>query len=719
MIVFEDDWTNYPTAIIDINTKNRSWVEYCSLLKSMGVRNIWWPLVLINPELQGLDPRDPNLTKQQMLDVQEECRTNPFYFIREVIRLKSGGGFVNVEANRGNMAALFCFFASLDFAIIMQRQKGKSATLDCIRMWTTYFGIENSTSFLFTESRLLSENIRKIKDSMDDLPRYLDPRTPKDIDNSSELSCVALNNYVRTRIPNSQPERAITVGRGLTPFFTQVDEAPYLTNAHISIPALYAATATERKVFHKKGQPYCNAITTTAGKKDTKEGRYIYKLIHDGMYINEKAIMDAKDVEDAQNIVLKGSIGERAMVNISLSHRQLGISDEEQRRIVADSAPATVDDANRDYYGVWTSGNVSHPLSVKVLASLTAGETDPVETSVTPEGYSFNWYVLQHERFLQEHDVIMGLDVSEAVGRDGNDAIFMDPRTCETIGSCSVTEANLHKYALSMAEFLIRYPRVTMIVEAKSTGRSFMDTVAVKLIEAGVNPFRRMYSRFVDDYIQNADKLKILGKFDQYHALSHYDQHKRWFGFMTTGTSRKVLYETVLIEAAESSIHLAKDKRLAYQIKGLERINGRTDHAPGEHDDSVVAWLLCHWFVRHSKNLGFYGINTDRVLSLVDSKGALLNERELKELAMLEELNEGILLLKDKLTTAISPIESIGYQKRLKVLIDKAEQLGSTTYSMDSIMRDVEEKKVSKRSLAENVRKHARQRQLNRFYTAA
>jgi len=57
--------------------------------------------------------------------------------------------------------------------------------------------------------------------------------------------------------------------------------------------------------------------------------------------------------------------------------------------------------------------------------------------------------------------------------------------------------------------------------------------------------------------------------------------------------------------------------------------NGRVDHLPGGHDDTTIAWLLCHWFVKHSKNLQHYGINPMDCLSLVSTDGATLTEEEL------------------------------------------------------------------------------------------
>lgn len=703
---------DYPTAMPDLSTTNVSWVQYAALLKRLGVKNYWWPLALVDQSIKGLDPYSPDLTVTQQLAIAEECRINIVYCIREVLRLKSGGDMVQVLANRGNMGALFCFMACLDFGIVIQRQKGKSAILDLIRCWTTFFGMTNSTSFLFTKSDLRAPNIRKIKETMDHVPRYLDQRTRQDVDNSERLSCVFLKNYVETRIPNAEKDRAAGVGRGLTPFFTQVDEAPYLANAHISIPALYAATTTERKAMRERNLPYCNAITTTAGKRDTDEGAYVYRLIQSGMYYVESSIMDCVDKSHALEVVSKASLTRRPMVNITLNHRQLGITDEEQLDIVATAGPDTVEDANRDYYNVWTYGGAKHPLHVDVLKSLTLSEVDPTNAQRTSEDYIINWYLedKDYDRFLRENDTILGIDSSETVGKDAAGMVFTDIRTCGVVGTSNVLESSTHKYAYFVANLLVKYPKITLIIEAKNTGRAIMDSVASILIENGINPFRRIFSRMVDDYVNNAGTLKEVGNFDKYFALNHYETHRRHFGFMTTGKSRSHLYNVVLTEAAESTAHLVKDKLLSAQIKGLEENKGRIDHKPGEHDDLVIGWLLTQWMIRHTRNLAFYGIDTHKVLSLVSAKGALLSPEQLKEKSQLVVINEYIDELKAKLMDAPNIMDVGRLTNLLRQKVAEASTYGSITYSYDSIMREVEESRTTKRSLAQSVREHSMNR---------
>ncbi len=75
MILFNEDlFTN--TCIIDFKTKNITFIKMAKLLKDMGIENHLFMLALTQPELQGIDPHDPNLTEEQKLRIAYECKIN-------------------------------------------------------------------------------------------------------------------------------------------------------------------------------------------------------------------------------------------------------------------------------------------------------------------------------------------------------------------------------------------------------------------------------------------------------------------------------------------------------------------------------------------------------------------------------------------------------------------------------------------------------------------
>jgi hypothetical protein len=69
-----------PQAVITIyaqkTTKNKSFLDMHHYLKSIGIKNNEFMLTLIDPDLDGIDPHDPNLNSYYTQKVLRECLCN-------------------------------------------------------------------------------------------------------------------------------------------------------------------------------------------------------------------------------------------------------------------------------------------------------------------------------------------------------------------------------------------------------------------------------------------------------------------------------------------------------------------------------------------------------------------------------------------------------------------------------------------------------------------
>lgn len=57
-------------------TKNKSFLDMHHYLKSIGIKNNEFMLTLIDPDLDGIDPHDPNLNQYYKQKVLRECLCN-------------------------------------------------------------------------------------------------------------------------------------------------------------------------------------------------------------------------------------------------------------------------------------------------------------------------------------------------------------------------------------------------------------------------------------------------------------------------------------------------------------------------------------------------------------------------------------------------------------------------------------------------------------------
>lgn len=118
---FLKDFYRYKAAP-DLKTTNSSFIRTAEVFRQQGIKNYYFLLQLNNRMLQGVDPYSEDLTNEQKLMIAEECRTNFWYFLREVCRLKPEQAF---KANRGNISFIWNYLNHVTTYMIMPRQQGK------------------------------------------------------------------------------------------------------------------------------------------------------------------------------------------------------------------------------------------------------------------------------------------------------------------------------------------------------------------------------------------------------------------------------------------------------------------------------------------------------------------------------------------------------------------------------------------------------------------
>lgn len=705
MILFIDDWLLYPTSIVHTKTKNESWVRQAAVYRSMGIKNHAFLLALVNPLLENIDPHDPNLTREQMDMVVAECFINPWYFFREVARIppQSGLPAMPVQANRGNIALWWCFFNHVIVALIQPRQTGKSISVDELVSLLMNVICEDTLINLYTKDhKLRVENVQRIKDVMDTLPMYMKQRHPKkDSDNQEEITVNALNNRYATHVPRSSVKDANNVGRGFTSPINLCDEPPFAVNSHISIPALLSSGNNAREKAAAAGTPYGTIFTTTAGKLNEKEGEYMYSMLMRSMEWNE-VVFDCKNEEELRTFVCKAGSGEYR-INITLSHRQLGKSDQWLLQNMQETG-SSGDAADRDYFNRWTSGTASHPLTTRQLRRIneSLNESGFIEVH-SPEQYQIRWQM--HDKgeladYMNNNDVVLCVDSSDAAGGDDIGMVFMDADTLEVAGAANINETNIYMFCSWLTKILVKYPRVTMILERKSTGASIFDVVMMMLLDAGEDPFRRMFNLVVQDADEdkerfNSIKVPLSRRSDDIYVLN-----KSTFGFATSGAgrfSRQNLYNVGLQNMAKLAGDRVYDKKLIEQINGLTRKNDRIDHPEDGNDDLVIAWLLGYWFLSNGRNLAWYGIQ--KVMTNVEEV-VELTPREIIANQQQRDLQQKLRELGDRLQAEQDDYASQYIEHEMRTLAKGVVYQQGSINNIDALINDIKENKRSRKRQA-------------------
>src|SRR5699024_10003787 len=135
------------TVYYQESTVNKSFMKMHYYLKAKGINNNKFFLLIYDPGLANINPRDNNLPQQIKLRILRECMTNFWYFIREVVRIPEEGGTVGggkmYELSRGNLAMNYMFVYNINQFVEFPRQHVKTISALCWYLWVFNFGATN------------------------------------------------------------------------------------------------------------------------------------------------------------------------------------------------------------------------------------------------------------------------------------------------------------------------------------------------------------------------------------------------------------------------------------------------------------------------------------------------------------------------------------------------------------------------------------------------
>lgn len=240
---------------------------------------------------------------------------------------------------------------------------------------------------------------------------------------------------------------------------------------------------------------------------------------------------------------------------------------------------------------------------------------------------------------------------------------------------------------------MMRYSRVILVPERKSSAQAIIDSLTITLVSNGIDPFKRIYNVVADNHNERKrDYLDIQTPMSR-RDNAFYDRWKKILGFNTTGASRDTLYGTVLQNAAKNSAPVIKDRTLSSEIRGLVVKNGRIDHNSDSHDDFVIAWLLAHWFLTHSKNLSFYGIDPRTVMVDLHQPGKPKDPYEQYLDQQQKELQQEIEHLYECLSDTNDEWAILRLEAKLRAMNQRITSNGLEALSIDGI---IEQAKVAR-----------------------
>jgi hypothetical protein len=562
-------------------TKNKSFLDMHHYLKSIGIKNNEFMLTLIDPDLDGIDPYDPNLNGYYKQKILMECIRNYWYFLREVVRLPSNGAKpVRFKLSRGNLALAFCQCLNLNVFFEMPRQQGKTIA-GIIRFFYVYnFGTTNSKiAFLHKNMDGAKDNLQSLKDIRDLLPPYLimkervmpDGKVDRGKNNTNEILNPHNNNNIKVFASATNKAKAASLLRGKTLTMIWYDEyafLPYNDTIYMNAAPAYKTAAMNAK---KNGAPFGILITTTPGFMTTAEGQEAYhtkematkfsESWYDLTYVELMNILEANTKSD--------------FVYIKFTYQQLGCSEQwfkEVCKLLKDSWT----DIRREILLEWATGVENSPFKEEDLDAISGLLKQPISEVYILGKYRFETY-LQVDTMT--YPALIGVDVSGGYKQDSSTITVVDSFSTKVLGCMNCNYISTLDLARCI-EFIVKNWMPNAIVNVERNG-GFGSTVISKLIKMGLK--RNLYYEIKDVVVEE--------KQDGIHAYKQ-KMRTKVYGLNSTKAIRQLLID-ILIERVENH----KDKIISpiiyNELLGMEiKRNGKVEHSSSTHDDQVFSMLM-------------------------------------------------------------------------------------------------------------------------------
>lgn len=702
-LFFDGMWEDpkYKYAVVDFSTTNTSWIHMAKKYKAAGRKNWKWPLVLLDVDLLGLDPHYEGYSEETYAKMKVECTRNPFYFYREVARAVSSSGSISmpVSADRGLLGSLWLAHQHVDTTNVQLRQTGKTFRAYLYVEWLLTVGTKGATIlWMTTTERKRADSIRELRVMLNALPKWCYSKHKGDTEGQQYVTNYREDNKVIFEVGQKDKQAAEQKGRGYSISNMLADEVAEMANSHISLGAAVGSGNKAREIAAKYKQPYVRMFMCTAGNLLRPEGKFYYTLSQTAMPFSEMLFDCADNAALIREIGLNSKYSSSPTVDITLSWRQLGISKERFRAILEDSVklnPGDMDKVKRECLSIWSMGGTGRPLTPKQAEVVIGSIREPNRTERTAEGIYISWYVTAEtvEILNRDHRIALGIDTSNANGKDACSITITDLATLAPLGRADISVINLHTYANAVVNLLLAIDQSILVIENKSSGQAIIDAVWLKLYHMGQDPFKRIYNviyqepeRFRKDYTE-ITTTPLYKRNEQW-----YGKFKGKFGFPTNSSLRQQLFGEALISAVQYAGNRISNRTLAEQLAALEDVKGRIDHPVGGHDDAVISYLLTVWFAMYGRNLLRYDIPVHIPLSMAarteDGNATAKELTRQKRVAEMEKTRE--ILLED-LRNAANPMLRKQLQDRVNIINNEIEKSGGEIKTAEQYVQQIRE----------------------------
>ena len=586
-------------------TTNTSFIELHKDLKSLGIENNKFFLVLYDKNLEDVDPYDIVVPLETQARIVRECMINPWYFLREVARVPEDGkpitpgGGTRFKIDRNSVATWYLFLNGIDHFSSKPRQCGK--TVDALQKinYAYHFGcLSTSITFGNKDSTLNKMNLTRLKAQRDLLPVYLQMKIAveesvgkivKGNENVTSMkNPITKNNITLLPIANTE-SRADGLGRGFTSaiqFWDEFEWMPFNTRVIDTSVFAYNTASDNAK---KNSSLYGRIFTSTPGNLDSRDGQTADVFIR-----GDEA---SKPMLQWNDHMLDMPINKLREMSKSKAYNGIVFVEHGWKEL-----KKSLDWYEKACRGVrYNAEQIAREINLKRLRGTSKSPfkrvdimalINQVEEPISQVDYSDNCSPIYfYEELDRRLHYLIAIDPAEGLSGDNMAMVVINPYTEKIAAEFKSPYIHQGKMSKLVVRFMDKFCPKSLIVIENNRGRELIHNL--------------QETRYANQIWFDEDKLDGKEMVND----TQESRMQRALGFNTSTKTRPLLYgllETMVSEENEK----INSRFVVDDICALEKnpVTGRIAAAQGKHDDMVMAYLIGLYVFRHATNISEWGL---------------------------------------------------------------------------------------------------------------
>jgi hypothetical protein len=569
---------------IDTATRNLSFLKMWNTLKDLKVKNNKFFLRLYDPELSGVDPHNPRLTPEMQLRVVQECISNPWYYIRECVRIPVSGGMKSYDINRGNLALTWCMLQNLNVIMQLPRQNFKTISACVVYSWVFDFGTENCRIMFGNKEKPDAErNLKNLKDIRENLPYYMKFADKKDVNNIGSISSAKNNNWIVTMASANDELTADKLGRGSTLPMWWGDEWAFVKYNEIIYGAAAPAQNQAMIESRRNDKPYGKLFTTTPNQLEDPAGKFCHDMMNMACQFDE-AMYDWSE-EQIRDYIRKNS--DNNFIHIRFSWKELGRDQAWFEEVCRDLQNNQLK-IRREIMLEWTYSSDVSPFTEDQIERLARYVVEEPFGKIYLQRI-FPLTILENPGNW-ELPYIVAVDVASGLARDFSAIQIIHPVTLRSVATFKNNKIDTNELYRLICEVISYFPNCVVVVERNSMGKGVLDNLMHSAFE------KFLYYEYRRQEAEKKIKSKTIN--------TTKGTLVKVYGINTSVLERDRMINEVLYTIVQDTPDHIACPDVFQNIKNLERKKGnKIEHRSGESDDSLFAYLIGRYMLAYGKNL--------------------------------------------------------------------------------------------------------------------